>query len=1106
MAIRIARNDAGNCINFFGSSNPTYWNACLVGEINEDNDNNVNVINSVRSEESGATVYEFFNLPYTSFVDRDSNAFENASECAEYITEVANVLSNTGTFIFSQDDTIDAQREDTNTTVLFSNGDIYAVNSLHAAAAEDGTITISTIRGDKDIYTKLRHYNTTVNAGAVTGFNTVAAAVDRLNEVLGGGTITVDLGNAASEESTESTAATFTVYGDRITATGTGVTLGYTSTADAGNFDTSNGLYSNQVISEAGEYYEFSQNGGDWSNTTGLTFGLFDETTYHVDDLDEDLAGNAVKAVLRLRLRNTPFTFIDPASTLGRLNEEGFSSTVNTVEQWRVGLDSSNRPYISAYISGAWTVVCRTETPAATGTEFRFVAIMPLANELEGIRNMTVNTLVEAPALTWYYIESPDGDFYYPLFSSTEEANYVDEAYGTAANDAGDSHAHVFADESPSQNIWYMPDTYMFHAQSSAPAAMAGVAWNEIATGADANYIPTQYADNTVTVDEGASINLAIKPAGDAATYNVTGIPTGLAFNGEFLIGTAPEVTSDNVTNPSDTHTITVTKANSFGSSVGTLTLVVTNTTAPSTALSGFTWDNTSTPLVNSTTMGEGSVVAFDDTLQEGKRLIIDKAWVEANILPNLVNIDDKVIIGVPTSTADWSSVAVADFEISISWVRISSTIIENYLTVLGGSNNGIGIGSLTNALYDFGFEVDNGTTYAIACATSDMNTEPSPSDGGSFTRIVNKASFAGPHTIVIATISAETDLSTSGIGEIDAPVASSILTDWTKALDFSGSNEHAKPTSSWLQSSPLQMAGLANLVDLGTVSQGDTSNNTSARPWATAVVFNPDGNNSNQMIWNQGEGASSGNDNIYLRLSAAGSLFFGWGREGSGYNECRLANQTISSSNWYGVAIAHNGVRLGGGSASAANLADCFTIYMMSSADSFAAVGSNLSVTANWTSSGNRMDRTVAGDFTIGGRGTNNNFHGKIASTVVTTLLQGGYNSAQFPEGTMVGANQAKAMITDPVKWLDDYKVRLATNNPSGLYRQSSSRFASNYFTFSNAYQHTYVWLMGDGTSDSYANGIRNYIYPADQNYAKLQLNNMQSNDIQTVSISGLS
>ena len=46
MAIRIARNDAGNCINFFGSSNPTYWNAVLEGRVNEDNPNNVDVINT----------------------------------------------------------------------------------------------------------------------------------------------------------------------------------------------------------------------------------------------------------------------------------------------------------------------------------------------------------------------------------------------------------------------------------------------------------------------------------------------------------------------------------------------------------------------------------------------------------------------------------------------------------------------------------------------------------------------------------------------------------------------------------------------------------------------------------------------------------------------------------------------------------------------------------------------------------------------------------------------------------------------------------------------------------------------------------------------------
>jgi hypothetical protein len=46
----------------------------------------------------------------------------------------------------------------------------------------------------------------------------------------------------------------------------------------------------------------------------------------------------------------------------------------------------------------------------------------------------------------------------------------------------------------------------------------------------------------------------------------------------------------------------------------------------------------------------------------------------------------------------------------------------------------------------------------------------------------------------------------------------------------------------------------------------------------------------------------------------------------------------------------------------------------------------------------------------------------------------------------------------------------------------------------------------MGDGTSDSYANGIRNQVMPTDQNYTKLQLNSMVSNDIENVNINGLS
>ena len=46
----------------------------------------------------------------------------------------------------------------------------------------------------------------------------------------------------------------------------------------------------------------------------------------------------------------------------------------------------------------------------------------------------------------------------------------------------------------------------------------------------------------------------------------------------------------------------------------------------------------------------------------------------------------------------------------------------------------------------------------------------------------------------------------------------------------------------------------------------------------------------------------------------------------------------------------------------------------------------------------------------------------------------------------------------------------------------------------------------MGDGVSDSYSNMIRNQVFPSDQNYTKLNLISMVSNDIENVTISGLS
>ena len=71
----------------------------------------------------------------------------------------------------------------------------------------------------------------------------------------------------------------------------------------------------------------------------------------------------------------------------------------------------------------------------------------------------------------------------------------------------------------------------------------------------------------------------------------------------------------------------------------------------------------------------------------------------------------------------------------------------------------------------------------------------------------------------------------------------------------------------------------------------GYTTNVGAGRPWATTIMFKTDRNGSNQHIWNSGEGAGTTDDNIYLRTNQFGALYFGWGREGVGYNEYKIAD-----------------------------------------------------------------------------------------------------------------------------------------------------------------------------------------------------------------------
>ena len=292
------------------------------------------------------------------------------------------------------------------------------------------------------------------------------------------------------------------------------------------------------------------------------------------------------------------------------------------------------------------------------------------------------------------------------------------------------------------------------------------------------------------------------------------------------------------------------------------------------------------------------------------------------------------------------------------------------------------------------------------------------------------------------------------------------------KAVSFSGNNKHLAQNSNGQSKNPIRMGDKGALI-LTAPSSGETSGAGDSRPWATAVVFKSDRNSSNQHIWNQGEGSGSSDDNIYLRTDASGNLYFGWGRSG-GLNECRLLT-SINSSTWYGVYIAHNGQRFSGPTASSNNLAGAFDIRIMTSNDSFVALGSNYSTSSNWSngSTGSRMDYSVKGDFTVGGRGQNRSFHGDVASMIVTTLIRG---------TAMPSDAEIKKMITDPMGWLDDYKVGENYRYPSNNLTSSNFSLGNNFAEYS-----TQVWLM-----NTFSGGVYNQVHL--DNATKLNFTNSMS------------
>jgi len=516
-----------------------------------------------------------------------------------------------------------------------------------------------------------------------------------------------------------------------------------------------------------------------------------------------------------------------------------------------------------------------------------------------------------------------------------------------------------------------------------------------------------------------------------------------------------------------------------------------------------FRHDQTGTNLMNQLTSGWASI---DEPLGAGERLVMDGTFL--NDLVDAMPVDSELHIGLK-DTGWANTLSSTGFEGPVSiYIRKEGVGTNGIkIRILSASSTSEIITSVADMvnfgafieLTSSGNNIRAGLTYS-GDGSSDDEASTAYADWGSARKYQTGDQGYGLTSVDVmvfgmAQISGNlagmdtADVDWTGLSEVSVPTpAPTLATDWTKALDFSGGSERTQQVNGSYLYTPLKMGGVNNNC-AAPATAGDTSNDSNARPWATSIVFSSDNNASNQHIWNLGEGAGSTDDNIYLRVDASRNLYFGWGRDGA-LNECPFGTLSSTAGTWYGVYIASNGTRLGD-SHSASDIAAAFDIRMVNLQTGVA--GSNLSTSSNWTagSFGGRMNREFTGDMTIGGRGANRNFHGKVAGMVITTLR---LNVAMPTDA------EISMMTRDPIQWLTDYKVGNDFRRPS--VATDDTNFQLNNFDESYG---TQVWLMGDGTNDAYAQ-IRNQVYAAEQNRTPMNMISMVSSDIQNVSINGLS
>ena len=1090
--IKILRNEQGNCINFEGSSNPTYWNACLSGEVDSEDANAVNIVNDVITSETGVTEYEFYKIPYTEFVDRDGNSFADAQEAADYITAQANVVGLGGGGTDLTDVSVCFKLDDTSTSIMLDNGHSYGVNTIKATNTGDGLITIQSELGSIIHFTKLDHTNV-CNAEGNSISGGLNDVINYLNELFTVGAfesvvISDPYSTMVADVDGVDTNVSYVGYG--IDPVGNDV-YGSTTT------NSQNGMLTTETIDQAGEYFTF-----DIRVEGTIGFGLvhtqdsYDAGYYNGNSTYADPTtfgiSNSGHSGYQFShwFHPTPNgSWTNYGANTSASYRSGWYNFNGTDEQadWlagnpikvRVGIDNDSFISIETLRDGVtWEPHARTSYPVPQGSEFRL-----------GIKtNHTAARVFSLPKVHLLRVDDT------PTAIGDTNITLLGDALGTLndgiATASGTNSDNGFITE---EGLSELGEYFEFEVNLGSNHTVSLV-------DADTHSIATIAADtSTDLINPYVYFGQPINNLGAVTLnqHNWSGLP---ATEGSRFAATHFRIGFDNqgkltVWSSTDGVNFIVSKHLSSAAVNGDYRLMYIGRDV------GATFESLSKgQLTAAPTMYFRYIESPDGvfnyplfaTEEEAKYYHETTAGVSEGVTHTHTYADD------PTNTTWYmpDNGQMAGVNAPYNMVFDGQTVLFTEITSLTNADLTPSQFSGSDITQEEGTNVNLQVTPAGASWTTSVVITPSGSGlvYDNYSTIQGTLTDVGADTTYTVTVTRANSYGSS-VGSLTitatdvAPVQTND-TPWTKALDFSGGSEYIRQAAGYYTVSPLHMNGYATNIAAPSNS-GYTANGSSVRPWATAIVFKIDNVSANQHIWNSGEGAGNGDDNIYLRLDSSKKLYFGWGREGQGYNECTIQATALGHNDWYGVYIANNGTRQSGSNATATALAAMFDIRLMNSGSNNWTIGSNLSIPSAWTSTGADMDKAVTGDLTIGGRGSNRSFQGKVASMVVTTLRI---------NQPMPTSAEIDLMITDPTKWLDDYKVGEAFRTNT-----SSSDFTGFAIGTESCYRATQVWLMGDGTYDAYPNGIRNQVGVDDQNTTEMQFNSMVSNDIETVNISGL-